>query len=99
MLPNMYDLTPEDKGYEHARATQRPATAAKMSYGISEETALFVPVCIDLPVTVPETAAILAPPDCETEASTALATRVASGTLLVPVPFSTTWLVVELKLV
>ena len=79
------------------RATQKPAAAASILYGICEEPALFVPVGIDPPVTVPESLGILAPPDCKTGASTALFIHVASGALPVPLPISTTWLDFELK--
>ena len=99
MLRNMDEPTQERKGHAHARATQRPEAPARNSYGTREETASLVPVGIDPPVTVPETTAILAPPDCETDASMALVTGVASGTLAVPEPISKMWLVVELKLV
>ena len=95
----MDNLTQESRGHAHARATQRPAAPARISYGTDVEIAPLVPVAIDPLVTVPETPAILAPPDSETDASMALVTGVASGTLAVPVPISKTWLVVELKLV
>lgn len=97
MLRDMDDLTQGRKDHAHARAAQKPAATAKISHGTCEETAPLVPVAIDPPVTVPETPAILAPPDCETDAWMALVTDVASGTLAVPVPISKTWLVVELK--
>ena len=50
-------------------------------------------------VELPEASAILAPPVCETWACTALAIRVAPGTLFEPVPISVTLVSVALKFV